>query len=932
MILNNCNISDISIFKDFKGDYLDLSNNPIEDLTPLKDIQIWGLALRNTNITDVSSLNNIVSLDLSGNDSLQGLDKLLGTASLTLDDCNISDLNSLVELVNLNYLSLNNNNITDISLITNLNQLNWLHLSNNQISEIPNLSVLSNLNFIDLSSNGIIDISELSNLQYISANLDNNKISTIPEDNSNNDYSLQNQNINSTFDIAINKNNRIQLPNIIYKASKESTILHKAAITSENCIIDFKSKDIIIKPTVLGKGTSTIRIDGGIYSGTIYTINYICQESLNIVGLEISTLPTKLKYIGGENFDSTGMMVKATYENGITEFVDNYDIINGSNLEEGQESVTIQYGDLTQEVNISVYPKDSVTIQFEDKALYYNICNNIGEENIIYSNDNTYMLIIPKNILENITTLSFSSEDLSNLTGLSSFYNLTNLAINYTDITDITELSKLTKLEVLNLKNNTKITDVSCLQTLTNLKEIYIENTSISDISAIKKLPNINKITISKSIWINEIDTIGNSKVIVPEYVLDTEEMQGQNTIKATISFVNTVGSVNSSTNEDNLVGGGPAYDETTSILVELPIYYDEQNNPYIIIDSEISEVKPSGMRKIEISIDEGIVSTKFGINYEVRVILDRIEITEEPAKLDYKEGENFDSAGMEVYKVYNDGTREQITDYKIQPNTPLTSYDKEIKISYTDNYRITRTTTLPITVTHEHIWNEGETTKAPNCLEKGEITYTCTKCNETKTEELPVTEEHIWDEGEIAKEPNCLEKGEITYICTICDKTRKEEVSQTGHKYENGVCTNCGENLFTEDSKYYIIASNFTGINPNTPFAKFIENIRQKYTAKIFKDILEITEGNIATGMSIKIFEGEKEVGNYTAVVTGDTDGDGDANIKDMIKINNYRLYGTTNNFEGVYQTAADVNRDENIDIKDMIRINNYRLYGTNL
>lgn len=89
-------------------------------------------------------------------------------------------------------------------------------------------------------------------------------------------------------------------------------------------------------------------------------------------------------------------------------------------------------------------------------------------------------------------------------------------------------------------------------------------------------------------------------------------------------------------------------------------------------------------------------------------------------------------------------------------------------------------------------------------------------------------------------------------------------------------------------------MSSNLIGINPNTSLIKFLENIMPKYTVKIFKDTLEITEGNITTGMNIKIFEEEKEIGNYTAVVTGDTDGDGDANIKDMIKINNYRLYGT--------------------------------------
>ena len=204
--------------------------------------------------------------------------------------------------------------------------------------------------------------------------------------------------------------------------------------------------------------------------------------------------------------------------------------------------------------------------------------------------------------------------------------------------------------------------------------------------------------------------------------------------------------------------------------------------------------------------------------------------------------------------------------------------------------------------------------------------------CGETRTEEIAVTDNHTWNTGEVTKEPTCKDKGERTYICTVCNKTKIQEIAENGHKHENGVCVNCGENIFTEESKYYIILSELIGISPNTIIGKFITNIMEKYTVKIMKDNQEVTEGKIATGMQIKIFEKEQEVDSCTTVVTGDTDGNGNADIRDMIKINNYRLYGTTTNFEGAYQTAGDVNRDGKIDIKDMIRINNYRLYNTSI
>ena len=49
------------------------------------------------------------------------------------------------------------------------------------------------------------------------------------------------------------------------------------------------------------------------------------------------------------------------------------------------------------------------------------------------------------------------------------------------------------------------------------------------------------------------------------------------------------------------------------------------------------------------------------------------------------------------------------------------------------------------------------------------------------------------------------------------------------------------------------------------------------------------------------------------------------DDDLEDMIKINNYRLFETTQNFEKEYQMAADVNGDGEKDLQDIIKINNY-------
>ena len=121
------------------------------------------------------------------------------------------------------------------------------------------------------------------------------------------------------------------------------------------------------------------------------------------------------------------------------------------------------------------------------------------------------------------------------------------------------------------------------------------------------------------------------------------------------------------------------------------------------------------------------------------------------------------------------------------------------------------------------HTWDKGKITTGVTCTQKGIKTYTCTVCNETKTEEIPATghqytelrneieanciqegytgdvyctdcgikissgktipkEPHTWDEGKVTKNATCTEKGIRTFTCEVCRSTRIEEIHATGH------------------------------------------------------------------------------------------------------------------------------------------------------
>ena len=79
------------------------------------------------------------------------------------------------------------------------------------------------------------------------------------------------------------------------------------------------------------------------------------EKAKVLESIEITTKPSKTSYFVDDDFDKTGMVVKAKYNDGTSEEITNYTIKNGTSLKEGQTSVTIEYEGKTvnQEINVS---------------------------------------------------------------------------------------------------------------------------------------------------------------------------------------------------------------------------------------------------------------------------------------------------------------------------------------------------------------------------------------------------------------------------------------------------------------------------------------------------------------------------------------------------------------------------------------------------
>lgn len=98
---------------------------------------------------------------------------------------------------------------------------------------------------------------------------------------------------------------------------------------------------------------------------------FITSELLDgsLKNIQIVTPPNKTAYFEGENFDKTGMVVKATYnrkENPTVELnSSDYSITNGTNLKVGQTSIKITYQDKSVEQSITVQKNEVVSLKIK---------------------------------------------------------------------------------------------------------------------------------------------------------------------------------------------------------------------------------------------------------------------------------------------------------------------------------------------------------------------------------------------------------------------------------------------------------------------------------------------------------------------------------------------------------------------------------------
>ncbi len=296
----------------------------------------------------------------------------------------------------------------------------------------------------------------------------------------------------------------------------------------------------------------------------------ISVTKVNLTNLEITKNPTKTTYLVGENFDKTGMLVRATYGNGKNVLITSYKVLNGTNLKKGQTEVEISFGGKTVSQKINVIDKEVLNIKVKQeptKTKYIKDLENIdltgGILEVTYTDGTTFELLMNSN---SVTVTGFSNKKEGPITVTisyqgkkaeiiiqiitaegpksSNFKNSKGIVNNiksysYTDKTK--ESYMLIEVEINNIERFQSNEEFKYLYYLSpneteinikdwvEIKEEQMSNSTLNFVINTKDIKNYNEITNSNNLYlyITEIVTKnGENRMSISKTMLEKSEIE----------------------------------------------------------------------------------------------------------------------------------------------------------------------------------------------------------------------------------------------------------------------------------------------------------------------------------------------------------------------------------------------------------------------
>lgn len=436
-------------------------------------------------------------------ENIAGLDNL---ATLSLKNCELTEISFLKDLDALMSLTLSGNKIKDLTPLEDLRGLKTLYLDENPIEDFSPLYGLSSLTTLSLKG---IDITQT---QYDDLKEELSRCSIFNDDtvaeeltlggvtflSDVTELNLSGKNIQDISDLA--KCAQLQTLNLKDNDIKDLSALEGLTNLTWLCLYDNDISDVssvgqLTALTYLDLGENEIKNINSLSSLTGLTELYLDDNEIS----SYSAL-SSMKNLRKLGLKDTGLTDKALDQLKISTLttldISENDKLTGSAIKTLKEAIpqcdvihdehSVQLG--SKEFDIGASTIDASNASVTDLT---NLSQLTSATALMLNNNNKISDFTPISGMTNLTVLELWNTGVSDITFLAGMSKLTNVNLAQNSLRDVYALSSCTGLTELILTGNTGLTDAAPLAYCTKLKTLYLDNTGITDVSALSSLTGL---------------------------------------------------------------------------------------------------------------------------------------------------------------------------------------------------------------------------------------------------------------------------------------------------------------------------------------------------------------------------------------------------------------------------------------------------------
>ena len=338
---------------------------------------------------------------------------------------------------------------------------------------------------------------------------------------------------------------------------------------------------------------------------------------------------------------------------------------------------------------------------------------------------------------------------------------------------------------------------------------------------------------------------------------------------------------------------------------MELTLAYDNGTTEILTTGwTETYDFSQIGQRDVVISCRGKTVTLTVTV---ISKTLTGIAVTKQPIKQIYLEGEAFDPAGLVITADYNNGTSAAVTDYQITGYSPSTIGQQFLTVTYEG-----KTAGFTVTVNAKSVSSiEWKSRPSKTTYYLGEElslkdAVILIRYNNGTTDEKNLEHSSF---GADQFHPNKL--GEQTIYIRIDGAPAISFTVTVQSRVPSSITS----------STYSISGGFISKVGAGTTVSQLLNGLNEKAWCKVYIGNSEVSGSTlIGSGMTVKLMDGSTVKQTLTIVVTGDTNGDGNITITDMLAVKSHLLKKST--LSGASAKAADTSGDKAISITDFIQI----------